>query len=144
MIGLLLAAAAARPDCDRLKGALDQDRCELSDSMNIDPQPNCKNQMTQFDMNVCSFRDYLRADIDLNQTWNAVEERLIQHKKVVATLLAGQRAWLTYRDKQCDVFAQWYDGGSIAALQVNSCLTDITKIRTKELGRLSAQLLEDN
>ena len=90
-------------------------------------------------MNVCSFRDYLRADIELNRVWNAATGRLEHHQKVFASLLAGQRAWLTYRDKQCDVWAKWYEGGTIVPLTVNSCLTDITKFRTKELS----QLLED-
>lgn len=91
-------------------------------------------------MNVCSYRDYLRADIELNRTWDAVTKKISKDTPVFQTLLDGQRAWLTYRDKQCDVWAKWYEGGTIAALIINTCLTDITKFRAKELS----QLLEDN
>jgi uncharacterized protein YecT (DUF1311 family) len=108
--------------------------------MALDPPPDCVKRYSQFDLNVCSFRDYLHADIELNQTWDAATKRLAGQQKVFRTLLAGQRAWLTYRDKQCDVWAQWYEGGTVASLMINSCLTDITKFRTKELG----QLLEEN
>ena len=139
MILALLAAATASSNCDKLSG-LAQDQCRLAESMALDPPPNCVKRYSQFEMNVCSFRDYLRADIDLNHTWNAVTKRLTGQRKVYATLLAGQRAWLIYRDKQCDVWAKWYEGGSVASLMINSCLTDITKFRTKELG----QLLENN
>jgi len=87
-------------------------------------------------MNVCSFRDYLRSDIELNHTWDAVTKRLAGQQKAFATLLTGQRAWVTYRENQCDFWAKWYEGGSIVPAAVNTCLTDITKFRIKELGEL--------
>ena len=104
--------------------------------MTLAPPPNCEKRNTQFDMNVCSFRDYLRADVELNGTWDAVTKRLAGQMKSLAILLAGQRAWLTYRDKQCDFWAKWYEGGSIVPAAVNTCLTDITKFRINELGEL--------
>jgi uncharacterized protein YecT (DUF1311 family) len=106
----------------------------------MEDSADCVKRYSQADMNICSFRDYLRSDIELNRTWNAVTKRLAGQRKVFGTLLAGQRAWLVYRDKQCEVWANWYEGGTVASLMINSCLTDITKFRTKELG----QLLENN
>jgi len=135
MIALLLTAAAAAPDCSKMFGVA-ADECALAKSMEIDPPPNCVKRETQFDLNVCSGRDFLRADIELNRTWVAVTKRLSGQQKVFATLVAGQRAWLTYRDKQCDVWAQLYEGGTIAPLEVSACETDITKFRVKELGEL--------
>ena|SRR5438552_9309012 len=142
MITLVLAAAAAVQDCNRSPTALAKDQCNLNQSLASDRiQPfDCAGRQTQADMNVCSYRDYLRADIELNRTWDAVTKKLNTGHRLFAVLLEGQRAWLTYRNKQCDVMAKWYEGGTIAALMENSCLTDITKFRTKELK----QLLEDN
>jgi uncharacterized protein YecT (DUF1311 family) len=142
MIALLVAAAVAAQDCNRAPTAIAKDECELNESLASDKiQPfDCKGRQTQADMNVCSYRDYLRADIELNRTWDAVTKKISKDAPLFRTLLAGQRAWLTYRDKQCEVWAKWYEGGTIASLMVNTCLTDITKFRTKELG----QLLEDN
>lgn len=138
MILAFFTASAAQIDCDNLKGGLAQDECSLSQSMEI--AADCVKRESQADMNICSFRDYLRSDIELNHAWDAVTKRLRGQQKIFDTLLAGQRAWLTYREKQCDVWAKWYEGGTIASLMINSCLTDITKFRTKELN----QLLEDN
>src|SRR6185503_17878758 len=138
MIMLALAAAAAVQDCNRAPTAIAKDECELNQSLASDKvQPfDCEGRETQADMNVCSYRDYLRADIELNRTWDAVTKRVGKNARVFRTLLDGQRAWLTYRDKQCEVWAKWYEGGTIAALMVNTCLTDITKFRTKELSQL--------
>ena len=108
--------------------------------MAIADPPNCEKRDTQFDLNVCTFRDYLRADIELNRTWDAASKRVKGMSAVNRDLLAGQRAWLSYRDKQCNIWSKWYEGGSIASQIINSCLTNITKFRTAELK----QLLEDN
>jgi uncharacterized protein YecT (DUF1311 family) len=136
----LAAAAAAAPDCDKLAGAIARDECELAQSLAMSPAPNCSDRETQLELNVCSFRDYLRADIELNRTWTAVTKKVSGQPAAFALLRDGQRAWLTYRDKQCAVWGKWYEGGTIAPLMINSCLTDITRFRTKELG----QFLEDN
>jgi uncharacterized protein YecT (DUF1311 family) len=139
---LVLAAATAVQDCNRAPTAIAKDECELNQSLTLDKDEpfDCKGLQTQADMNVCSYRDYLRADIELNRTWDAVTKKVSKDAPVFRMLLDGQKAWLTYRGKQCDVWAKWYEGGTIAALIINTCLTDITKFRVKELG----QLLEDD
>ncbi|URD60572.1 lysozyme inhibitor LprI family protein [Sphingomonas sp. KRR8] len=134
MIAVLLAAAALA-DCGTKGAAILIDRCRLAESIASEPDANCAKQNTQFDLNVCSFREYLRADIELNQAWDGIKRRLSSSRKGYTTMLAGQKAWLTYRDKQCQFWEGWYEGGSIAALVSNSCLTDITKVRSKELGQ---------
>ena len=131
----LLAAAAATVNCDSKGSALLIDQCLLAESEAMTKGPVCVKPSTQFDLNVCSFRDYLRADTELNISWGAIKQRLAGGRKDYATMLAGQKAWLAYRDKQCQFWGDWYEGGSIAPLVVNSCLTDITKVRSKELGQ---------
>jgi uncharacterized protein YecT (DUF1311 family) len=137
VIAAFVAMAVATLDCERVSGALPQDQCFLTQSMEI--SADCKKRESQADMNICSFRDYLQSDIELNRIWNAVTTRF--KKNAISTpLLDGQRAWLRYRDRQCDVWAKFYEGGTIASLAVNSCMTDITKFRTNELK----QLLDNN
>ena len=139
MIALLFAATASA-DCSSKGTAIVIDQCLLQQSMSLRPAPNCMKQGTQFDLNVCSFRDYLRADIELNRQWEALKRRLAGATKNYAVMLSGQKAWLTYRDKQCEFWSGWYEGGSIAPLVVNSCLTDITEVRSKELGQQLKEL----
>ncbi|WP_421725806.1 lysozyme inhibitor LprI family protein [Bauldia sp.] len=50
-----------------------------------------------------------------------------------ADLLAAQRAWITFKQKDCDAVAyEWY-GGTGANFAVGSCLHDHTVQRTKDL-----------
>lgn len=137
MIAVIFAVAMAAPDCTRTTGALARDECELRESLAMDPEPDCGG--TQSDMNICSYRDYLRADIELNRTWKALTNST-KGTDFARNLLEGQRAWLTYREKHCDVWRSRYEGGSMMPLVVNHCLTEITKFRTNELKRL----LEDS
>ncbi len=142
MILIALAAAATVQDCNHASNAAAKEECFLNQSLALDNDDHfdCRARETQSNMNVCSYRDYLRADIELNRTWHAVSKRVTKDPSAFRSLLDAQRSWLTYRDKQCDVWSKWYEGGTIVPLMVNSCLTEITKFRTKELG----QLLEDN
>ena len=134
MIALFLAAAAAQPDCDKLKGALAQDQCLLAQSMALDPPPNCENQLTQFDMNVCSYRDFLRTDLDLNRSWEAAATKARADGAEFKRLLSAQRKWIAYRDAQCLLEAGPREGsGTIWALIQNSCMEKLAKSRIVEL-----------
>ncbi|WP_062011503.1 lysozyme inhibitor LprI family protein [Aureimonas sp. AU4] len=53
---------------------------------------------------------------------------------IVSTLKAAQRAWIAYRDAECDrVFAFWKDG-TIRTSQALSCQRDLTGARAIELA----------
>lgn len=110
-----------------------------------EPEVDCANAVTQYDMNVCADRDYKAADKELNLQW--VKTRKVvaewdadldeQAKGAVASLLKAQRAWIEYRDGQCNAagYAVW--GGSMYPMVVASCLTDLTRKRTEELKDLA-------
>ncbi|MCJ2183039.1 lysozyme inhibitor LprI family protein [Novosphingobium sp. 1949] len=132
----LVLAAAAAPDCASVKGALGQDECRLAQSMALDPAPDCDRRLTQFDMNVCRYREYLKADIALNQTWSQLAARWGKDSAVYAKALIAQRAWLTYRDAQCAIWETAYEGGSIVPLVVNDCRTELTRSRIATLQPL--------
>jgi len=117
-------------NCGALKGAIAQDQCLLDQSMQLDPPPNCVSQATQLDMNVCSYRDYLRADIKLNETWKATFKA---GSPVATKLLEAQRAWIAFRDAQCDAAGERYAGGTMQALATNGCLIELTKRRIEDL-----------
>jgi uncharacterized protein YecT (DUF1311 family) len=124
--------AAAPRDCSAVSGALAQDKCQLAQSMTIDPAPDCESQDTQTDMNICSYRDYLRADIALNQTWQELAAN--RPASDLALHRDAQRKWLAYRDAQCLAEnGRREDSGTIWPLLQNSCLEDITNKRTQEL-----------
>lgn len=133
---LLLMAAAVPQDCGMLQGTVAQDTCWLAQSMAMDPPPDCKNPQTQSDMNVCSYRDYLRADIALNQAWGKVVTKasgsgltgdLARHRD-------AQRKWVAFRDAQCLAEnGPREESGTIWPLLQNTCLEHLTDARTKQL-----------
>ncbi len=108
---------------------------------------DCKDATTQSDMNVCAAEEYQEADKALNAQWlatkkaAAVWDDLIEAEErprgAEERLLKAQRAWLAYRDSQCDAVGFSVEGGTIQPLVVSNCLADLTRKRTEELGELS-------
>lgn len=107
---------------------------------------NCEDtsDMNQSQMNICAYQDYQTADRALNIIWPKVKahmqsvaetnkEYAPDEVDAAAKLLEAQRAWLTYRDAQCDAEGAQFAGGSIQPLIINSCLASLTRKRTEEL-----------
>ena len=145
MTGILLIAllgAATPVDCAVLKGTVLRDKCELQQSVEQIPEAQCNDPKTQLDMNVCSYRDYLASDIELNRTWSRIERKMDRESKKwsgqtdFGALLESQRAWLVYRDKQCNAEAVAFEGGSMQPTVESTCLARVTRVRIEELNAL--------
>ena len=139
IVSTLLLLVAAPADCSEKSGARISSECALEQSLRQLPDLDCEEPMTQTAMNVCSYRKYLRADITLNQTWSQVAERYRDENGQTDTwnaILKAQRSWLAYRDAECAVQRDRFEGGSIAPLIANSCLFTLTEQRTEQLQTL--------
>ncbi|MBX9455920.1 MAG: DUF1311 domain-containing protein [Rhizobium sp.] len=112
-----------------------------------DPPLDCSNQITQSDMNQCSYLDYERADKELNAVYRQAVRSQEEMDKQAAemnpayvgalkALKKAQRAWIDYRDGHCDGVGYAGVGGSIQPLLINGCLARLTENRTKELREL--------
>lgn len=115
-----------------------------------EPQVDCDNAMTQADMNICSYRDYQQADKELNAQWKItadVQKRNDRDSRAVKdgrpgyfeTLLAAQRAWLTFRDIHCRSEGYAMRGGSAEPLVTNGCRATLTRTRTAQLKDLAEE-----
>lgn len=112
-----------------------------------EPDVDCKNPMTQYDMNVCSDRDYKEADKALNAQWSALKPIVKEWDETLksvgmvptaeASLLKAQRAWIDYRDGQCDTEEASVQGGTMAPTIYSSCMAELTRNRTEELKSLA-------
>lgn len=110
-----------------------------------EPAVDCADAMTQRDMNICAQRDYEAADAELNAQWATTKALLAESDKSADAdgegasdrLLAAQRAWLSYRDKQCALEGFAVEGGSMQPLILSSCLADLTRKRTEDLSDLA-------
>lgn len=100
----------------------------------------CKNPLSQFEMNVCSRRDYEQTDAELNKVYKQLMLELADYgSNPRPKFQEAQSAWIKYRDATCDSEAALYEGGSIRPTIYNSCLASATRERTK---RLKAILVE--
>ncbi|SIQ32510.1 Uncharacterized conserved protein YecT, DUF1311 family [Rhizobium sp. RU20A] len=110
------------------------------------PEIDCNNAMTQADMNACAAEDFQKADEALNALWPKVRKAMADWDKTVAesalttgaeaALLKAQRAWIDYRDGQCEAEGFSAHGGSMEPLLIESCRAELTRKRTQELDAL--------
>ena len=112
-----------------------------------DPEIDCDNAMAQFELNACAYKEYERADAAMNAQWKVTAAHM---KEIDAdfdrsqdnrpgyfdTLLAAQRAWLTYRDQHCASEGYTMRGGSAEPMVISECQTQLTEARTKQLQDL--------
>lgn len=100
-----------------------------------EPQINCQNAMTQYEMNVCAGQDFQAADGDLNATYQLAMNEWFGGRETAhgQALLAAQRAWLAYRDAHCSAEAALFEGGSMQPMIYSFCLAELTRARTETL-----------
>ena len=107
-----------------------------------DPPIDCENAMSTREMNICGDQAFKKADADLNETYKKAladipemaTEAPYDAKGWEAALRASQRAWVAFRDAECnDHGAMFWTGGTGATADIIGCMTDKTIARTKEL-----------
>jgi uncharacterized protein YecT (DUF1311 family) len=112
-----------------------------------DPPVDCANAVTQADMNQCAYQDYEKADKELNAVWKQALKSQEEVDKgaaemgpdyvgAVKALKKAQRAWIDYRDGQCEGEGYAAVGGSMQPMLVSGCQATMTTARTKELREL--------
>lgn len=94
----------------------------------------CANPMTQMEMNQCAIKEYQDADGELNRVYKEVMAKL--RPEMQAKLKTAQKAWLQYRDANCDCASFDYSQGSIYPVMYYGCLKNMTVARTKEIQDL--------
>jgi uncharacterized protein YecT (DUF1311 family) len=101
----------------------------------IAQNPNCNNPQTQTAMNACSAIAYQNADKKLNQIYKQLMPQLSASRK--QKLVTAQQAWIKFRDASCVFERSEVEGGSMAPMVYNDCLTTFTEQRIKDLQRYS-------
>lgn len=99
--------------------------------------PDCRDPQDQATMNMCAARDFQAADGELNRTYGDVM-RTLDDERFKAKLVVAQRAWIQFRDNQCNFESADNEGGSLHPLVFAACETRLTKARTKELQDILA------
>ena len=108
-------------------------------------EPNCAEPVTQRDMNACADIEYDKADKDLNAAYKQLRTKMSdwgksadeESKGAVDALVAAQRAWVAFRDANCEVAGFQARGGTMESMLISSCLADMSTKRAAELRELS-------
>ena len=103
-------------------------------------QNPCEGFRTQLEMATCQEQQAKEADQALNTLYAAVMKKLNSKERV--QLKAAQKAWIAYREADCEAQTALYKGGSIAPLIKAACLTKATQDRTKDIKRIYGQKLD--
>ncbi len=111
------------------------------------PQERDCSDLPQQPMNICLHEAYQRTDAEMNRQWRITSEAMKAQDRGIdrsydkdpgyfPTLLAAQRAWLTYRSQQCLLESFEMRGGSGAPMMHSLCMARITRERTGQLKSL--------
>ena len=109
-----------------------------------EPIIKCEDAVTQSDMTLCAVQEHAAEDKKLNAQWGETKKAVAEwdaaldaeQRGAVDALLKAQRAWIQYRDGQCEVEGFSVRGGSLEPAIVELCLADLTRKRTVELKDL--------
>ncbi|MBF0401572.1 MAG: DUF1311 domain-containing protein [Magnetococcales bacterium] len=95
---------------------------------------DCAKPMGTVEEKYCTGEAYRAADADLNQSWATFTSGLEPGFK--QALIEAQRAWVTYRDRNCDAETFLARGGTGYISFYNLCLERMTRQRTEVLRTL--------
>lgn len=115
--------------------------------VHADDEPDCANAQTQTEMTQCAGADYDEADQELNAEYKKVRKLLATRdndadedgKGAVDALVASQRAWVAFRDANCELTGFQARGGTMEPMLISSCMADMSRKRTEELQSLAEQ-----
>ncbi|WP_295048727.1 lysozyme inhibitor LprI family protein [uncultured Paracoccus sp.] len=69
----------------------------------------------------------------LNEEWKQVRSSFADDQTAADSLLAAQRAWIGWRDAECEFQYDRYGGGSMRSIAATGCRMTLTARRTFEL-----------
>jgi uncharacterized protein YecT (DUF1311 family) len=101
---------------------------------------DCSNAVTTPDMNECASLNQKKVEAKLNQVYQKVMKDLDKpdsegekYSEYRKTLLEAQRAWIKFRDADCNAIYTYYESGSIRNLMAISCKQKHAERRIKDL-----------
>ena len=101
----------------------------------VTAQDVCDDAYTQAELNQCTYEDYQNADKDLNAVYKVLVDTIKKSGDTEAKtkLVEAQRAWIKFRDAECEFSAHPMNGGSGWPMLHNGCMAHLTRVRTDEL-----------
>jgi len=104
------------------------------------PKPDCANASTTPEMTQCAALDADAAEAKLNTTYKRLIKDLSQpdtetekYSETRQKLQIAQRAWIKFRDADCEAIYQANIGGTLRGLAALGCKRNRAEQRTREL-----------
>lgn len=107
------------------------------------PPADCTEAMSTVEMNACAGAEFEKADAELNRVYKeaiasipemATDEQPFDKASWEEALRASQRAWIAFRDAECEGHVEkFWGGGTGGTVDIIGCKTEKTEQRTKEL-----------
>ncbi|CAN0598257.1 unnamed protein product [Ectocarpus sp. 12 AP-2014] len=92
-----------------------------------------ENAVSTADMVTCITEEFEREDQRLNDNYQQLRSQLSSDRQ--EQLLTAQRAWIAFKEANCDFYAD-PEGGSLARVEANACVLSETTDRADELETL--------
>jgi uncharacterized protein YecT (DUF1311 family) len=93
----------------------------------------CEDQ-TQSGLSACAEAAYRKSDAALNNVYKQIVRRLKDDAPTAKLLVTAQKAWIDYRDAECEFSSSGVIGGSLYPMTLAICQEAVTRRRTQELG----------
>jgi uncharacterized protein YecT (DUF1311 family) len=101
---------------------------------------DCSNPSHREERNFCADKEFTAADAELNAVYKkllayiAESDGSYDAKSWEAALRVSQRAWIAFRDAECDglMATMWSDGTDQMVVTLR-CMTELTQARSKSL-----------
>ena len=100
----------------------------------------CKSRANQLELTQCAEGQFSASDKVLTETYRKLLADLDDEHR--GLLQKAQRAWVGFRDADCDLDASVAIGGSMHGMLVADCRTAMTNTRVKDLKTLRTSLAE--
>lgn len=96
--------------------------------------PNCSEASDQSTLNECANLAYAKSDAELNKRYKETRRRLNDQPHIMKRLVAAQKAWITFRDAECEFSGAGAQDGSAYPMLVSLCRDTLTQTRIKDFN----------
>ena len=80
----------------------------------------------------CYDKAFKKSDAELNKLYKQIEARIKDDAATTKLLVTAQKAWVAFRDGECNFQSAGASGGSIGPMIYSMCLDGLTQSRIKD------------
>jgi uncharacterized protein YecT (DUF1311 family) len=109
-------------------------------------KPDCEKAIATPDVNACARTEFEAIEKKLNDTYRQVlkslnkpDERGVSYSKIRKDLVGAQKAWVVFRQKDCDAVFTFHAGGTIRTAMYLGCMQRHAENRIKDLAAYEAR-----